>query len=241
MIGMPGPAAALGLGAAADRARGKLLAAVGERGGMAADRIAGRFHLDPVDWYRAPEPVMHLPAIARAVIDQKQLAMTYESWKGERERVVEPIGLVQKGSSWYLVGRVGRDMRTYRIAAIKALATRDESFERPKAFDLAEHWAAQIDRFEQDLRQEKAIVRANRFGRKLIAELGAYGERAVAEAHAEDSDGWAELVFPYENIEQAVRALLGLGDAVEVIDPPTLRQAMIDTAKAIIARAQKAL
>lgn len=227
MIGMPGPAAALGLGAAASRARGKLMAAIGERGSSEADRIAGRFHLDPVDWYRAAEPVTYLPAIARAVIDQKRVTMIYESWKGERERTVDPIGLVQKGSSWYMVGRVGHDFRTYRIAAVKALTTLEEGFERPKGFDLAEHWAKQLERFEQDLRQEVATVRATAFGRKLIAELGAYGEKVVAEAGPE-ANGWAELTFPYETAEQGARVLLGIGPDVEVLAPESLRAEMRD-------------
>lgn len=236
MIGMPGPAAALGLGSAANRARGKLMAALGEGGGRAADRIAGLFHIDPVDWYRSAEPATFLPAIARAVIDQRRLAMRYESWKGERERVVDPIGVVQKGSSWYLVGRVGADFRTYRIAAIQALQVLEETFERPSGFDLARHWAEQLRRFEQDLRQRRATVRANALGCKRIAELGAYGAQAVKDAGAPDANGWSQFGFPYENEEQGARILLGIGPDVEVLAPEELRATMREMVERIAQR-----
>lgn len=224
MIGMPGPATALGLGAAAGRARGKLTAALGERGAM-VDRIAGLFHLDPVDWYRAAEPVTFLPTIARALLDQRSMSMTYESWNGVRDRIVDPIGLVQKGSSWYMVGRVGEDLRTYRVSMIRAVAVLEQGFERPKAFDLAGHWETQLARFETDLRQHKAHIRVSPLGRRLVSDLGAYGAQAISGATA-DEDGWTTIDLSYEDEEQGARLMLGLGPEVEVLAPQSLRDAM---------------
>ena len=77
MIGLPGPAAELGLGAATSAARNKLFAALPGGGGALADRMATRFHLDPVDWYRGHDALPHLPLIARAVLDQHRLSMRY--------------------------------------------------------------------------------------------------------------------------------------------------------------------
>jgi predicted DNA-binding transcriptional regulator YafY len=114
MIGLPTQAAALGLGTAADRARGKLLAALTREGSTVADRVASRFHYDPVDWYRAAEQVTCLPSLARAVIDERRVRIRYQSWKSVRDRTVNPLGLVQKGANWYLVGDVGGDLRIYR-------------------------------------------------------------------------------------------------------------------------------
>lgn len=234
MIGMPGQAAALGLGAAAGRARGKLLAALTPEGSAVADRIGGRFHLDPADWYRAAEPVTWLPSIARAVIDQQRLALRYESWKGVRDRLVDPMGLVQKGASWYLVGRIDGDYRTYRVGAIKSVTVKAERFERPSGFDLADHWATQLKRFEDGLRRETARLRVSTEGRRRIAELGAYAAKAVAEARSLDANGWAELDLPFENLEQGGRLLLGLGPEFVVLEPAELRLAIKELAVATV-------
>jgi predicted DNA-binding transcriptional regulator YafY len=235
MIGMPGQAAALGLGAAAGRAKGKLLAALTPEGSVVADRISGRFHIDPAGWYRAAEPATWLPSIARAVIDEQRLAITYESWKNVRQRIVDPMGLVQKGASWYLVGRVGADLRTYRVGAIQDLTVMDDHFERPADFDLATHWAAQLERFERELRPYVARVRASNEGRRRIAELGEYAAKAVAGSQPPGADGWAELNLPFENSDQGARLLLAIGPEVELLGPRDLREAMREIAMAAIA------
>jgi predicted DNA-binding transcriptional regulator YafY len=80
MIGLPEPAAALGLGSAAAGAQAKVLASLPQASLAGAGRLAARFHLDPVDWYRAAPPVDHLPELARAVLAQQRVAVTYESW-----------------------------------------------------------------------------------------------------------------------------------------------------------------
>jgi predicted DNA-binding transcriptional regulator YafY len=232
MIGMPGQAAALGLGAAAGRARGKLLAALTPEGSLVADRIAGRFHLDPADWYRAAEPVTFLPSIARAVIDQQRLAIVYESWRAVRERVVDPMGLVQKGAGWYLVGQVDGDFRTYRVGAIREMAVLENRFERPVGFDLAAYWKEQLERFERGLRPETANILASKEGRRRISELGGYAARAVSTGDAAD---WSEVRLPFENVDQGARLLLGIGPEVRVIGPPELREAMCKMAEAAIA------
>ncbi len=75
MIGMPGPAAALGLGGAVARASGKLLAALSPPVAEGAGRMGTRSHLDTVHWYHASEAVPFLPAIARAVLDQQAVEL----------------------------------------------------------------------------------------------------------------------------------------------------------------------
>ncbi len=119
LIGLPGEAQAMGLGDAATRARNKLLAALPKAGSEEANRIAGRFHLDSRDWYRAARPTPFLSRVARAVLDRRLLTMTYDSWKARADWRVEPLGLVLKAGHWYLVGRGHGKVRisTYPISS----------------------------------------------------------------------------------------------------------------------------
>ena len=236
MIGLPGPAGALGLGPAAARARGKLLAALPAAGSAEAGRIGDRFHLDPVDWYRAAEPVAQLPALTRAVLDQRVVAMSYESWTGVRERVVEPLGLVLKAGAWYIVARGGRGIAIYKVAGISELVVTDTPFERPGDFDLPGCWAAELERFEARLRPGSATLSATRVGLDRIARLGAYAARAVAAAAAADAQGMARVELPIETIDQAALALLGIGPEIEVLAPAGLRARMRELAGEIAVR-----
>jgi predicted DNA-binding transcriptional regulator YafY len=221
MIGLPGPADAIGLGNAAGRARMKLLAAL--PAGNDAGRIGARFHFDTTDWYQAADAAPHLPAIARAVLDQQQVAIRYESWKGERDWLIDPLGLVLKGGHWYCAARAGARMMTLRVSNMLSLQVTDAVFERPADFDLPHWWAAQLARFEAELRPITALLRATPEGRKRLAKCGAYAAQAVA------GDGF-EIHFPIENVEQAALLLLGMGAEVEVMEPLALRHRMRELA-----------
>jgi predicted DNA-binding transcriptional regulator YafY len=223
MIGLPGPAAALGLGAAAGRAKGKLLAALTSDAGKTADRISGRFHLDPADWYRAADNTAFLPGVARAVLDQHPIAISYESWTRTHDHGVDPLGLVLKGGGWYLVARAKTRLQTFKVANIKSLKVQAGLFERPAGFDLVTHWTAQLLDFEDMLRPHLASIVASPAGSKRLSADGAYAARAIAETGVADKNSWTCFSLPYENIDQAARLLLGIGPEFKVLAPAELQ------------------
>ncbi len=231
MIGLPGPAQALGLGAAAKSAQRKVLASLPAPLSEGAGRIGARFHLDPVDWYRAAEPVEHLPALARAVLDQRVVRMRYESWTHTRDWQVEPLGLVLKAGSWYVVARSGKTPRIFRVSKVLALTTTEATFERPADLDLAAFWTTELQRFEAGLRPGKATLRSTAIGLRRLAKLGAYAAEAAAKAEPADAQGWRTVVLPTETLEQAALAVLGLGPEVEVVEPKELRKRVTEMAQ----------
>lgn len=234
MIGLPGPAAALGMGPAASNAGRKMLAALPRASGDTAGRMGARFHLDPVDWYRDDEPLRQLPAIARAVLDQTVLAMRYDSWRGVRERMVEPLGLVLKAGAWYLVARSDGVARIYKVANILRFDVRETTFERPQDFDLGAWWSAETARFEAGLRPGVAELRATVTGLKRLAQIGAYAQRAVQAADAADGDGWSRLSLPIETIDHAALMLLGIGPEIVVLAPDALRVRLGELAAEVV-------
>jgi predicted DNA-binding transcriptional regulator YafY len=112
LAGLPGPAAELGLGDAMTSAQLKLLAALPADWQAGANRVGSRFHLDPVDWFRSAEPVEHLRSVAEAVWQERRLKVRYRSWKRVSDRLVDPMGLVLKAGTWYMVARADGDVRT---------------------------------------------------------------------------------------------------------------------------------
>jgi predicted DNA-binding transcriptional regulator YafY len=236
MIGLPGPAAALGMGSAASNAGRKVLASLPRSAGDTAGRMSTWFHLDPVEWYRDEEPSPLLPVIARAVLDQTVLEMTYDSWRGVRERVVEPLGLVLKAGDWYLVARSDGVARIYKVANILRHAVRETTFERPPGFALAAWWAAETARFEAGLRTATAQLQATAVGMKRLSQLGAFAQRAVNTAVPTDTAGWSQLSLPIETIDHAALMLLGIGPEIRVLQPETLRARLRELAAAVVGR-----
>lgn len=62
------------------------------------------------------------------------------------ERELEPLGLVLKVGTWYLVARSGRVIRTYKVANVLGLRLLDDRFAYPADFDLATHWQKEVER-----------------------------------------------------------------------------------------------
>jgi len=230
--GLSGPAAQMGFSGAVTTMQLKLLAALPPERQAAAERLAGRFHLDPVGWYQSPDEAERLPAIAQAVWNSRRVSVRYESWKGEVDRDLEPLGLILKGGLWYLAARPAgtRNPRTYRVSNILALTASEDAFERPAGFDLAVWWAQASGRFEAEIFTGEARLRVTAAGLKRLARLGTQQAR-IASAAVPGADGWAEVVVPIESVEHAAIDFLRLGAEAEVLSPPELRAAMAETAR----------
>lgn len=227
LSGVPFAATQLGLGAALDSTRLKLLAALPAAARQEAEQVASRFHLDPIAWYQGPDEQGLLPELAAAVWLQRSIEMRYDSWKGLVEREVAPLGLVLKGGLWYFVAATEGQARTYRVASIEKLTVRDTPAPPPPAgFELKRYWASFARDFEARMQAGSAVVRARLAGLRELARQSHANARAVAAAQAPDAEGWQRLRIPIESVEAAVGELLRLGADVEALEPPELRAAL---------------
>lgn len=231
LVGLPGPAADLGLGEPMADAQLKLLAALPAEGRAGAARVAGRFHLDPVGWFKSAEATDILPTLAEAVWKARRIRVRYESWTGSVERDIEPLGLTLKAGAWYLVAQVGGKPRTYRVSAIQSLDLTQETFARPADFDLAAYWSRWAKDFEARLYRGQARLRLSPGGLRRLALLApAVAEAGARSAGPPDTDGWMAVEIPIESIDHAAGEILKLGAEAEVVAPPELRLKMAQTA-----------
>jgi predicted DNA-binding transcriptional regulator YafY len=232
--GLSGPAAQMGFSGAVTTMQLKLLAALPPERQAAAERLAGRFHLDPLGWYQSADEAARLPAIAQAVWTSRRIAVRYDSWKGEVTRELEPLGLILKAGLWYLTARPAegkrREPRTYRVSNILDLTVGEATFERPAGFDLAVWWAETSGRFEAEIFTGSATLRLSREGRRRLARLGVEQSRIAAQADAAAGDRMADVTVPIESVEHAAMDFQRLGAEAEVLAPPELRSAMREAA-----------
>ncbi len=236
LAGLPGPASELGLADQLLSAQLKLTAALPERSRAGAERVARRFHLDPVDWFRSPQSARLLPEIAQAVWSDTAIDVVYrpagrQEANGVRRRL-HPLGLVLKAGTWYVVAEVAGDVRTYRVSNILELATTRQRFARPAKFDLVRFWTEASRAYEVGLYRGTATLRLSPSGLERLEQLGtAVAEAARASSGAADSDGWQEVEVPIESPEQAALDLMRLGGEVEVLKPIRLRRRLARLAR----------
>jgi predicted DNA-binding transcriptional regulator YafY len=240
VFGLPQPAAALGLREEAASVERKLLAALGPTQQLRAGRLRDRFWLDVSGWYHEAETPPHLAALARCVLEDREVDVDYRRWHAPRqvERRLRPYGLVLKGTAWYLVaeaaGRPG-ELRTYRVAHLLRLTETDEQFERSPGFVLPDFWRGHLDDFDRRRLGRTALVRLSP---ALVRSLPDVSDPAlVAAAHevAPDPDGWTTVTLPVEHDAAAVRLLIGYGGEVEVMSPASLRDALLARAREVLA------
>ncbi len=227
LTGVGGAAADLGIASELAAAQLKLLASLPPDSAASAQRVATRFHLDPVNWYSRGDNVAFLPALASSVWREMRIRVRYDSWKGVVVRELDPLGLVLKGGTWYLVAAVKGQPRTYRVSNILHLDVLDQSFQRPPRFDLGRFWMAAAKTFEAALLRERAVVKLSPTGRKFLREVSPVAAEAVDKAHRRcQPAGWVRAEIPIENVEHATRQLLRLGADIEVVEPAALRSSL---------------
>jgi predicted DNA-binding transcriptional regulator YafY len=236
LAGLAHVARDLGVSTDAAAAQLKILASLPVDSGATAQRIAARFHVDPVPWYHRQEDLPCLPALASAVWQQKRIEISYESWKGTVRRRLDPLGLVQKGGLWYLVASVREQARIYRVSNILHLQVLDVPASRPKRFDLARHWAAWTERFEERLLGARAQVLISEEGLRILrAVMPAAAQLAEETRTATARNDWVRAELPFETPDYSARQLLRLGTEVQVLAPEELRVALLNEARGVVA------
>ncbi|MEH0983801.1 helix-turn-helix transcriptional regulator [Micromonospora sp. CPCC 205556] len=238
LSGLPGPAGDMGLADAVAAAELKVLAALPPSLRDAPARAGQRFHLDVPGWFRESTPPPWLAELARAVWRDRVVELRYR--RGEREvtRRVEPYGLVLKSGVWYLVGRVGDGMRTYRVDRVVEVAADGETFARDDAFDLGGYWREQAESFLRRMLGDRITVRVSPAGLRALrwaADARFAYEEAVAAAGEPDGQGWVTTRLPVESVAVAYDVVLRLGPEVEVLDPPELRARLAEAAARLAA------
>ncbi|HEY7617655.1 MAG TPA: WYL domain-containing protein, partial [Terriglobales bacterium] len=206
------------LASAAERALQKLMAALPTSLREQAASIRQRLYVDTSGWRPSRENLVMLPIVQDAVSRDRKLAIVYCKPNGERSRrTVDPLGLVAKGSAWYLVANTPAGMRTFRVSRIEGATPLNEPCQRPSHFNLAAHWTSATKELSETWKRFTAILRL-----EPQAAKGILAWHSARQAGTADAKGWVTLEIEFETEEEARFVALGLGTRVEVLEPKSL-------------------
>ncbi|NJK80585.1 MAG: YafY family transcriptional regulator [Chloroflexaceae bacterium] len=211
----------LGLEDAAAQAVLKVLAALPALHRADAVRMRERIHIDGTRWYDSPESVARLPILQDAIWQECRIRIQYTRSAGETvARVLEPLGLVAKGQTWYLVASVDGDVRTYRVARIEQVQITEEHFLRPQQFNLAEYWEQSTRSFLAQLPRYPAVVHIHQ---DALSVVQWWRWATVQSSAATDRPDWYVVEVQFETLADATACILGCGGQALVISPDELR------------------
>jgi len=158
-----------------------------------------------------------LAAVFQAISERRPLRFHYR----DRPRQIEPYSLLHQRGHWYVVGRAGDEVRSFRVDRGTGWSADGpaDSFKRPAGFSARDALpAAPWESGEADL---EAVV-------DFDAEIAWWVERQLDASVLESTATGVRARLRVANPEAFVGWILGFDDQAEVVGPPELRQLVIE-------------
>ncbi|HSS09943.1 MAG TPA: YafY family protein [Acidimicrobiales bacterium] len=213
----------------------KLVRALPEPLRSGAQAASAAVVVDPGGWddQSRPRPAPRLlDAVQRAVVEGEQITLGYVARNREPStRVVHPLGLAAKGSTWYLVADTDAGLRTFRVDRVTSAEPTGEPVVRPEGFELAQAWRLISDEIEQ----RRTPLRARALADPDIVPICRWVLGNRVRIGPAGVDGRVEIEFRGHHIESLAGEIAGLGSALEVIDPPELRDRLAQVGAELMA------
>jgi predicted DNA-binding transcriptional regulator YafY len=212
----------------------KLVRALPEPFRDSAEAASTAVVVDPWGWDRRPpeRPAPpHLDAVQRAVVEGQQLRLGYVARdRSATLRVVDPLGLAAKGAVWYLVAGTEAGLRTFRVDRVTSVQPTGDAAVRPDGFSLTEAWRM----ISENVDQLRTPVRATAAADPQIVPIcrHAFGTRmGIGPARP---DGRIEVELRGHGVAPLAAEIAGFGDAIEVLDPPELRDRLAWVGRSLV-------
>ncbi|TLF73906.1 helix-turn-helix transcriptional regulator [Nocardia cyriacigeorgica] len=186
-----------------------------------AEAAADAVVIDPARWGATERALpAEVRTLQRAVVQRNKVRLNYRTRTGEQsERLVDPLGLVDKDGIWYLVAGTERGRRTYRVDRIGEMLVTGEAAERPADFDLTQAWDQVVDEVE---RQRSTVAATVLISERLLPILrDQQGRHCVVDGPIDDGRVQVRVTAP--TAWMVAQQLAGWGDAIDVVGPGEVR------------------
>ncbi|WP_327581771.1 YafY family transcriptional regulator [Nonomuraea sp. NBC_00507] len=178
-----------------------------------------------------------LPALVEdlqgAVVGRRKVRLAYTSrGGGSTERVVDPLGLVDKDGVWYLLAGTESGRRTFRVDRVAGAEVTDLPAERPDDFDLSAEWERVVDEVERRRSLVSAVLLVHdRHVRVLRDQFGRH-----CEVLGQEAGGRTRVRVAAPMALSIAEHLAGWGAQVEVVEPEQVRAELARIGAELVAR-----
>lgn len=187
---------------------------------------------EPVADYEARQHILEV--LERGVEESRTVRMTYHALSRDEvtERDVDPYGFLFRASAWYLVGfcHLRGEVKIFKVDRVMEARLLEETFTPPEDFSIREY----MGEAWQVMRGEPCEVRV------LFSPHAAPLARECVwhfSQRCEDlPDGGAVLSFRVSGLAEVCSWVMAFGGEAEVLEPPELREMVMERARGIVER-----
>lgn len=201
----------------------KLVRALPESFRSSAEAAAASVVLDPHGWGRNRPTYRprHLDVLQEATTEGEQVRLGYSDRTGNATvRAVHPLGLAQKGTTWYLLAGTEEGLRTFRVSRVKSVERTGQPVVRPEGFELSRSWGEVVERVDRLRSPVEVTTLANP---EVVDALQWYFEGQVSVGDSQPGER-VPVTVRGPRVDMIVRQLSGFGRHIEVIAPPEGRE-----------------
>jgi len=204
-------------------------------------RIEQHIH---VSGYGPEDPgrnVKQIKEIMRAIHHQKRIALKYlRTYDGSlTEREVEPYGLICRFNNWYLVAFCCQQQkrRVFLLDNIRQLRVSEGStFSWPRDFHLQETYGRAWGVWTSDDKAPGGAETVRLRVSKGVAERFRFISYHDSQQVTMQPGAEAEVTFTVTGANEMIPWLMSWGTAVEILEPPWLREALVETLQDVLDR-----
>ena len=212
----------------------KLVRALPESFRSSAEAAASSVVLDPHGWGRnrpAYRP-SYLDVLQEATTEGEQVHLGYSDRTGNATvRTVHPLGLAQKGTTWYLLAGTEEGLRTFRVSRVKSVELTGEPVVRPEGFELSRSWEEVVERVDRLRSPVEVTALATP---DVVDALHWFFEGQLSVSDSQPGER-VPVTVRGPRVEMIVRQLCGFGHHIEVLAPPEARQLLARLGQELVA------
>ena len=234
-LNIPGSMDEIGLGSGLRTALQKLLSALHTDPEKDHNWMRLRFLMDTPARFPKHRRLTNLPLIQKAVWEDRQISccLRYPIHFGLSDPIIlAPYTLVTSDQRWFVIAARKTFTRVYPLEILSEIELVNKFFERPDGYDPHKYWQAWQSAEALQENNFEVLARITDDMMPWLSLLTSWQCERINDRERE-LPGWNLVRIYFDNLNQARTQILGLGNAIEVIQPEALRKSIIDYAKNI--------
>lgn len=180
------------------------------------ENLQNYIYIDMNTW-NEPNTILNtdiLSLLQNAIWNSKALRIIYKKTDEVKEVELDPLGLVCKRGTWYLVAINNNIIKTYKVTSIESALLMPNTFTRPDNFSLKSYWRDSTKNFKSLIPKYTFTFKVNP---KVLNNIKERPFITISETLHNDDDIYLKIKF--DSLWQGVEFAFGYGKSIEIIEP----------------------